>query len=39
MNYFTKLQFEYDQTHFEQGAVAGNRPTEKAFDVRMQIAF
>ena len=39
LNYFTKLQFEYEQTRFEQGAATGNRPTEKAFMERLQIAF
>jgi phosphate-selective porin OprO/OprP len=39
LNYFTKLQFEYEQTRFEQGAATGNRPTEKAFLERLQIAF
>ena len=39
LNYFTKLQFEYEQTRFEQGAATGNRPTEKAFMERLQVAF
>jgi phosphate-selective porin OprO and OprP len=39
LNYFTKLQFQYEQTRFEQGAATGNRPTEKAFMERLQIAF
>jgi phosphate-selective porin OprO/OprP len=39
LNYFTKLQFEYEQTRFEQGAATGNRPTERAFQERLQIAF
>jgi phosphate-selective porin OprO/OprP len=39
LNYFTKLQFEYEQTRFEQGAATGNRPTERAFMERLQIAF
>jgi phosphate-selective porin OprO and OprP len=39
LNYFTKLQFEYEQTRFEQGAATGNRPTEKAFLERLQIVF
>ncbi|MBZ5612776.1 MAG: OprO/OprP family phosphate-selective porin [Acidobacteriia bacterium] len=39
LNYFTKLQFEYEQTRFEQGAATGNRPTEHAFMERLQIAF
>jgi len=39
LNYFTKLQFEYEQTRFEQGAVTGNRPVERALEERLQIAF
>ncbi len=39
LNYFTKLQVEYEQTRFEQGATTGNRPTEHAFMERLQIAF
>ena len=39
LNYFTKLQFEYEQTRFEQGAATGNRPTEHAFMERLQVAF
>ena len=39
LNYFTKLQFNYEQTRFEQGAATGNRPTEHAFMERLQIAF
>ncbi len=39
LNYFTKFQFEYEQTRFEKGAATGNRPTEHAFQERLQIAF
>jgi phosphate-selective porin OprO/OprP len=39
LNYFTKLQLEYEQTRFEHGAVTGNRPTEHALQERLQIAF
>jgi phosphate-selective porin OprO/OprP len=39
LNYFTKLQFEYEQTRFERGAVTGNRPVERALEERLQIAF
>jgi phosphate-selective porin OprO and OprP len=39
LNYFTKLQLEYEQTRFEQGAATGNRPTEHALEERLQIAF
>jgi len=39
LNFFAKLQFEYEQTRFEQGAVSGNRPTEHALQERLQIAF
>ncbi len=39
LNFFTKLQFEYEQTRFDQGATTGNRPTEKVLEERLQIAF
>jgi phosphate-selective porin OprO/OprP len=40
LNYFVKLQFEYEQTHFNGGNVAdSNRPTEKVFEQRLQFAF
>ncbi len=39
LNFFAKLQFEYEQTRFEQGAPTGNRPTEKVLEERLQIAF
>lgn len=39
LNYFTKLQFEYENTHFQRGAVKGNRPTENAVMERVQLAF
>lgn len=39
LNFFTKLQFEYEQTRFEQGAATGNRPTEHVLEERLQIAF
>jgi phosphate-selective porin OprO/OprP len=39
LNFFTKLQFEYEQTTFEQGALHGNRPTEHVIQERLQIAF
>jgi hypothetical protein len=46
LNYFVKLQFEYEQTHFVGGNVADalhplftNRPTEKVFEQRLQFAF
>ncbi len=39
LNFFTKLQFEYEQTRFEQGAINGNRPTEHVLEERLQIAF
>lgn len=39
LNFFTKLQFEYEQTRFELGAATGNRPTEHVLEERLQIAF
>jgi phosphate-selective porin OprO and OprP len=39
LNFFTKLQFEYEQTRFVQGAATGNRPTEHVLEERLQIAF
>ena len=39
MNYFTKLQLDYEETHFERGAAAGNRPVERLFAPRLQIYF
>ncbi len=46
LNYFVKLQFNFEETDFTGGNVAdathplfGNRPTEKAFEQRLQIAF
>jgi len=39
LNFFVKLQFNYEQSTFEQGAVKGNRPTEHAIMERLQIAF
>jgi phosphate-selective porin OprO/OprP len=39
LNFFTKLQLEYEQTRFMQGAATGNRPTEHALEERLQIAF
>lgn len=46
LNYFVKLQFEYEQTHFVGGNAADalhplftNRPTEKVFEQRLQFAF
>jgi phosphate-selective porin OprO/OprP len=47
LNYFTKMQFEYEQTHFQGGASTtvgsstflANRQTEKAIMERLQIAF
>ena len=39
LNFFTKLQFNYEQSTFDRGAVNGNRPTEHAIMERLQIAF
>jgi phosphate-selective porin OprO and OprP len=39
LNFFTKLQFNYEQSTFNRGAVQGNRPTEHAIMERLQIAF
>jgi phosphate-selective porin OprO/OprP len=44
LNYFVKLQLDYDQTRFQGGNVGpagsvGNRPTEKVFSQRLQFAF
>lgn len=39
LNFFTKLQFEYEQTRFDEGAPKGNRPIEHALMERLQIAF
>ncbi len=39
LNFFTKLQFNYDQSTFDGGAVKGNRPTEHAIMERLQVAF
>jgi len=39
LNFFVKLQFNYEQSTFERGALKGNRPTEHAIMERLQIAF
>jgi phosphate-selective porin OprO/OprP len=39
MNHFVKLQLDYEQTHFNGGAIGGDRPTEKIFEQRLQLAF
>jgi phosphate-selective porin OprO and OprP len=39
LNRYTKLMFDYDQTHFNRGAVIGNRPNEKALLNRLQLSF
>ena len=39
LNKYTKLLFDYDQTHFNRGAAVGNRPTEKALMNRLQVSF
>ncbi len=39
LNFFTKLQFDYEQSSFNRGAINGNRPTEHAIMERLQIAF
>jgi phosphate-selective porin OprO and OprP len=39
LNFFSKLQFEYEQTRFGRGATTGNRPTEHVLEERLQIAF
>ncbi len=39
LNFFTKLQFNYEQSTFTGGAIQGNRPTEHAIMERLQIAF
>ena len=39
LNKYTKLLFDYDQTHFNRGAIVGNRPTEKALMNRLQLSF
>ncbi|MFB3812512.1 MAG: porin [Terriglobales bacterium] len=39
LNKYAKLVFDYEQTHFQGGALNGDRPTEKAFFNRLQIAF
>jgi phosphate-selective porin OprO/OprP len=46
LNYFVKLQFNYEQTHFQGGNVPdrthplfSDRPTEKVFEQRLQFAF
>lgn len=39
LNYFVKFQFDYEQTRFQGGATAGDRPTEKVLEERLQIAF
>ncbi|HLI62972.1 MAG TPA: porin [Terriglobales bacterium] len=39
LNFFVKLQFNYDQSTFDGGAVKGNRPTEHAIMERLQVAF
>jgi phosphate-selective porin OprO and OprP len=38
LNYFLKLQLNYEQTHFVGGGNS-NRPTEKVFEQRLQVAF
>lgn len=39
LNRNVKFQIDYNQTHFNQGAVDSHRPTEKVLFSRMQIAF
>jgi phosphate-selective porin OprO/OprP len=39
LSYFAKLQFNYEQTHFVRGYAGGDRPTEKVFEQRLQLAF
>ncbi len=39
LNYFVKLQLEYEQTHFRGGIAGGDRATEKVFEQRLQFAF
>ncbi len=39
LNKNVKVATDFEQTHFQHGAVIGNRPTEKAFEERLQIAF
>ena len=39
INFFTKLQTNYEQSTFTRGAVKGNRPTEHAIMERLQVAF
>lgn len=39
LNKNARLSFDYEQTHFQGGALTGNRPTEKAFEQRLQVVF
>ena len=39
LNKFVKFVTDYEQTWFENGNGAGNRPIERVFDTRWQIAF
>lgn len=39
LNTNLKIQLDYDQTHFNGGAIAGNRPTEHALLGRAQLSF
>jgi phosphate-selective porin OprO/OprP len=39
LNYFSRVELNYEQTHFQGGNLIGNRPTEKIFEERLQVAF
>lgn len=39
LNPFVKISLNYDQTHFEDGASDGDRPTEGTITSRFQVAF
>jgi phosphate-selective porin OprO/OprP len=39
LNYFVRISTNYEQTHFQGGAVGGNRVTEKALEERVQVVF
>ncbi|MEQ1814791.1 MAG: porin [Candidatus Nitrotoga sp.] len=39
LNQNMRLMADYEHTHFSGGAASGNRPTEKTFATRLQLAF
>ena len=39
LNYFSRVEFNYEQTQFQGGNLIGNRPTEKILEEHLQVAF